>query len=993
MNFVGNMIQYFDRHNRLCWVCIILMFIGIYFQMDRFRFQLLPNLTPLQYQIMTTFPNHSAEEVDKSLSLPMSKRISSLKEVKQIRTFSEHGHSKIEILLQSNVSVWEFKEELFQLLFEIKDELPLGVGTPKVQMGSDHQNPFIEFTISKQTKLTNENFSYLVNQLKYKLERISGVIEVKKVGDSESFGFIHLRETFLKLHPIKIKDIEYQIISAMQAGSLGKLYDVGRETEIKYGPEISSLEEIRKFPIHLGDSKYIPLEEFADTSIQHSSVNQIVQHGGKNSVYFAIHVDRSQDPLKLSSQIHLILNEYNQSIQPVLYSDTSRELKKQLVQFFFFLFASLLCALIFSYSLYKEWFPVLCLLFAVIVSLVCFFHLMNLFSISVNLLSISGISVGIGMLFDANNLIYYSIQSQCQKESVKVNCVMEGVRNVLISLFCSALTTMVVIFPLLLYAHEWREFFYDIGLSIVLLIFSSLVTSVTVIPLLFITFNPQLQKKTDRQEKDLFQLPLGFNLIWAWKKWIVFLCLVMLFLTFVFYRNKVQFQIFPNPKPIGKLIHVVPKSTIQFLEEKFLINEILNRINGNHLLQSIVILPQNTASDQWEANVNAVPFVIKFFDFEGSEKWLTEVLQSINPNRWQVGVFEIHSELSQSLPFLPVDKIVLLHEDWDQLNRLAEEVLHLQTEEKLGGKFHFIPTPIQMKIWKTRILPNSEVQPDLEDLEKNLLYRTSPKYLGLLGKGNSLPMYLSMSKKTDASRLPPSSSLPLFKSATKDLIFPESLFQMTEQKSFSVFQRESGKFFLEWMGDFGIENSILTKKSEGLQYYINSVKKETLNFYLTLFVLLVCSYVLIYLALVGIYESFYRPCIYLLISFSYFLSVTIFLIFIIPEIHFGHYMGLVILIGLSIDSISLYGERWELTKEIPDNSLRIKLVFDWLQKPILLNFGSTFFGLLPVVFIVFPGSEFVRAIAVTMCIGILVSCVFVFYLYPKIFIKCFRFPI
>lgn len=991
MIFVRNLIQLFEKHNRLCWVGIILMFIGIYFQMDRFRFQLLPNLTPLKYQITTAFPNHSAEEVDMTLSLPMSKRISSLNAVKQIRTHSDHGHSKIEIYLQSEVSLWEFKEELFQLLYEIKDELPLGVGTPKVQMGSENQNPFFEFTISKRTNLTNENFSFLINQLKYKLERISGVIEVKKIGDSESFGLIRLREAVLNFHPIKIKDIELQITSAIQAGSLGKLFDLGRETEIKYGPEISSLEEIRKFPIHLGDTKYIPLEAIAETSMHHSSQNQLVEHGGNESVYFAIYAERSQDPIKLSSQIHLILNNYNESIKPVVYSDTSTELTNQLYQFIFFLLASLLFALVFSYSLYKELFPVLCLLFSVIVSLVCFFHLMNLFSISVNLLSLSGISVGIGMLFDANNLIYYSIQSQCRKEVVNVNSVAEGVKNVLISLFCSGLTTMVVIFPLLLYAHEWRDFFYDIGLSIVLLIFSSFVTSVTIIPLLFLTFNPSLHKKTIHQKKDLFQLPWDLFLKWPWKKWIAFSCLLLIFLTSVSYWNNDQFQIFPKPKPIGKMIHVVPKSTIQFVEEKFLIKEILSRFNGNHLLQNIVILPQNPHLDQLDPNVNAVPFVIKWFDFDGSEKWLSEVMQLINPNRWQVETAEIHSELSHSLPFLPVNKIVLLHEDWEQLNRFANEVIHSNSKEKLGGDFHFLPTNITLKVWKSKILPNSEVQPDIDDLEKNLLYRSSPKYLGLLGKHNLLPLYLSISKGSDDLNLPTSSSLPLFKSVSKERIFPESLFQMTEQKTFSVYQRESEKFYLEWEGNLGIEKSILSQKIEGLQYYITSANEETFNFYKILLLLLVCSFVLIYLALVGIYESFYRPFIYLSISICYFLSVSMCLILLIPEIHFGHYMGLVILIGLSIDSISLYGERWELTKEIFDNSLRIKSVFDWLRKPILLNFGSTFFGLIPVVFIILPGSEFVRSIAVTMCIGILISYVFVFYLYPRIFTKFFGF--
>lgn len=984
MKPIDQLVYSFRKHKHLCWVGLIFITVSIFFRMDQLKIQLLPNLSPLKYYVTTSFSNHSAEVVDLTLSLPMSNRISSLKSVNQIKTYSSHGFSRIEIELNLGSTSWEFKEELYQLLFELKNELPLGVGLPKVSSGKEYQNPFFEFTIKKNTFLSKTQFFYNINQMKYKIERIPGVVEVKKMGDHNPTVIVSLNESKLSLYPIKLSDLEYQFTSAIKSGSLGKISEVDQESEIKFDSEIKSLDEIQKFPFHFGDGKWIQLENIASASIVSLPSDEIVEINGQRSVYFAVYVDCSKNPLEISNQIQQILEEYDDTLQPKVYSDSSIELKSQISQFLFFLTLSLFFASLFSYLMYRQWFPVICLLVSVLFSLIFFFHLLVSFSLSVNLLSLSGISVGIGMLFDANNLIYYSIQSTNTQNKDKVIAVTNGISNVFISLFSSCLTTIVVLFPLLFYAHEWRDFFYDIGLSVILLILSSLFTSVTIVPLFFLSFSGSNGRSFHFLEAPIFKriVKISSNRLQILIIFVIFG--FVLISNFKWGFNK--FQIFPKPNPIGQLIQVSPMEKISMKEERFIIQEIQKKFEQDYPNQQLLILPF-FEKDEIDAKQFAIPFLLKWYESDSGSTNDTEVFFPINAKRWNLKRINLQSELALSLPFLPTDSVMVFNERWEKLMEWMETMLVSNLNLNSKGKFDSIPNVIQMKEWKSNLFLNPELLPDLDDLKQKVLLKNTPKYIGMLGIENPIPIYFELLGSNNFKSEKNLNQLPTFKSHSKESIFPDALFRMKEKKSYSEYKREAGKFYIEWLGDLSIEKNLKGLEEEGFQYKIRSEKNETISFYCILFVLLVFSFLFIYLVLVGIFESFFRPFIYLSISLLYSIAVLFCLVILVPEIHFGHYMGLIVLIGLSLDSISLFGERWEYSKNIKNRKEKIQKVLEWLTKPIILNVGTTFFGLLPVVLIVFPGSEFVRAIAVTICIGILVSLFFIFKIYPLVFQK------
>lgn len=75
--------EVYQKRNRSCLVFVLFIFIVLLFRLQEIQIKLLPELTSLRYFIVTDFPNHSALDVDQTVSLPISNRVSSLKSVKK----------------------------------------------------------------------------------------------------------------------------------------------------------------------------------------------------------------------------------------------------------------------------------------------------------------------------------------------------------------------------------------------------------------------------------------------------------------------------------------------------------------------------------------------------------------------------------------------------------------------------------------------------------------------------------------------------------------------------------------------------------------------------------------------------------------------------------------------------------------------------------------------------------------------------------------------
>lgn len=981
------------KHKRLYSVICISMVIATFFRIPELEIWLLPKLTPARFFILTEFPNHSAEDTDRMVSLPISEMISSVKFVERIRTISEHNKSIVQIDLQFDVSTRDFKEDLYQTILEMKDKLPFGVGTSRLVQGEIDDHPFFEILIPKEGSSDLSQLQFHLKQLVFQLERISGVTEVRISGNPIKSSFISLRPQVLDVFPINIHELELQILAGIRGGSLGLVEEYTNETELKFSPDILNHQNLFEFPIHLGNGNSVSLGRLASIYEAESPKEKLTRFNGKDSIYISIFTESVANPLKLSSEIKSKLENSDPILASEIFYDGSTELQNQITQSAFNMIWGLGFAFLFSFLLYRSLMPALILFGSVLFSLVLFFHLILFFSISINLLSLGGISVGIGLLFDASNLTVFAIRKHLSENFPTLDAVTQGIRSVLVSLISSSLTTIVVFIPLLFYQMHWRDFFFDSGVCIALLVFCSFVSSVFVVPLLSILMSEKLKYKNKKSiiEDFLLRIYNNTNHLFSLRNLRIVMFVMVLVSFFCYFCLGLKFEIFPKQSPVGIRLQMVPKHQMSLEEELRFVYALEKKIKIFDPELSSFVSPIYSYDDKVQHPQKAIPIEFKFLGFT-KEKELDLIFSHEHwQSKWDWKLEQIRSQVTRALPFIPIDSVTFLHENWEELKQIAINFQSQSNTKSSDGKFDFLPKTITLEDWSRTQIPDPAWHPNEEDLKQKFLYEQSPKYLGSFGDINKTDLYLGLepflSKETNSNEF----STISFKTKTNESTFLSTLFTTKKKESLDQFRRESGLFYLEWVGQIlDLDPMVLDPKGR-LSLLKVSLDEEIKKFYLILLILLLVSLLFIYLALVGIYESFRIPAFYLLIAFVYLVVTYIFIICLFSNFHLGHYIGFVVLLGLSIDSISLFGERWvEVSNHIVAASERQENVFRWLALPIVLNAGTTMMGLFPVIFFVSPGSEFSRSIATTMFVGILISLIFVFYLYPLFFQKFWK---
>ncbi|PJZ44774.1 efflux RND transporter permease subunit [Leptospira brenneri] len=981
---IDNYVRSLSKHRRLYFVISFSLLIAVFFRLDELQIWLLPRLTPIRYFVVTEFPNHSAEDTDLMVSLPISEILSSVKSVERIRSVSEHGKSIVQLDLSYRASLSEFEEELYQTIFEMKDKLPPGVGVSRLVEGGSDDKPFMEILISKPNEKDLENFDFHLKQLQFQLERISGITKVQILGKPKESTFISIDPKVIDLFPLNIRNLELQILSGLHSGSLGKVEGFTRDTELKFASEIKSKDDLNTFQIHLENGKSTSLAQLTKIFDSELPEERLTRVGGKETIYIAIYSDTKTNPLRVSEAVQNKINGF-EMFSAKIYSDVSQELRTSLIQFVMNLIWGLGFAFLFSYFLYRSLVPSLLLFVSVFFSLILFFHLILFFSVSINLLSLGGISVGIGMLFDASNLTVFSIRSQLLSQKNPIEAVSKGIRSVIVSLFSSSLTTIVVFIPLLVFPMEWKDFLFDSGVSIALLVFCSFVSSLWIVPLFSVSF-PEIRENKEKIERK--------NLILNWysrtyqlgefflqRNFIIGFVLVLGLSAFCFGS---RFEIFPKQSSVGLKVKVFPKKGMSLQEELYFVHQLETQIQNFDPGVSVLVYPIEISDDSNKHPEKAVPIQWKFFGTQNPKNLEDFLNKKLSDSHWDWRLESIESEVSKALPFLPYDSIVFLDGNLEKLLNFSYEWRKNTEKLKLVGDFDFLPNPIIVEEWSRFSIPVPEFLPDEDDLKNRILYQNIPRYLGELGNIHKRDLYLGIGLLNSNFLGEENSERTNFKTKLNDLVSAKSIYTPKNKTSYDEFRRESGLFYLEWMGVLSDFDKDFLKRF-GISFIKFSAEEEIYKFFSILIFLFFIAFVFIYLALVGIYESFQIPIFYLGISIFYLFvaSLTVWILF--DTFHLGHYIGLVVLLGLSIDNISLFGERW---KDVPLEAINTngrEIVFRWLAEPIFLNAGTTMMGFLPVLFFGFSGSEFSRSIALTMFVGIPISVFFVFYIYPYLF--------
>lgn len=483
----------FYRNSRLLilTICLILVW-GLS------SFSVLPRLEDPQIsqwygKITTSFPGASAQRVESLVTDRLEQELLQMEEIKTITSTSRLGSSTMILKLQDRVeNLDEVWSRVRDRLADVTPTLPPGVLAPEYE--EIHQRAYsLIVALTWDLEESPANYAILqriAEELKEQLRAIKGTEEIEFFGAPSE-------EIIVEIDPVKLaalgltpQDVSQQIRISDAKVASGIVRNSQNNLLLEVETELDSLTRIRQIPITVGNNSN-QLTRLGDLAIVKKGIREpapeLALINGQPGIVLAVRIEPNIRIDHWMKKAHQILEEFRQSssrgISLQLLLDQSIYVQSRLTGLFKNLFLGALCVVV-STALFMGWRPAIVVGSAIPLSIMMVFGGMRFLGIPLHQMSVTGLVIALGMLIDNAIVVVDEMQNLLRSGFSPAKAISKTVGHIAIPLTASTLTTVLTFLPIALIPGDTGEFVRTISLSVILALLSSLLLSLTIIPVL-----------------------------------------------------------------------------------------------------------------------------------------------------------------------------------------------------------------------------------------------------------------------------------------------------------------------------------------------------------------------------------------------------------------------------------------------------------------------------------------------------------------------------
>ncbi|MGI3001969.1 efflux RND transporter permease subunit [Shewanella algae] len=477
---------------------------------SRLAVKLLPDLSYPTLTIRTLYEGAAPVEVEQLISKPIEEAVGIVKGLRQISSISRSGMSDV-------VLEFEWGTEMDMASLDVREkldtiELPLDVKKPLLLRFNPNLDPIMRLALPapKATEAELKRLrTYAEEELKRDLESLSGVAAVRLSGGLEQEVHILLNQQKLAQLDLSSEAIRNRISEENVNLSAGKVIQGDREYLVRTVNQFHSLDELANVIVYQKGNTLVRLGEIAEVIDAFKERSDITRIGGKESIELAIYKEGDANTVavanKLKSQLQQMRSEAKDSATPVpeIIYDQSEFIESAVSEVTSSALIGSLLAMLVIYLFLRDIIPTLIISISIPFSVIATFNMMYFADISLNIMSLGGIALAVGLLVD-NAIVVLENIDRCKAQGMdRRQAAITGTKEVAGAIFASTLTTLAVFVPLVFVDGIAGALFADQALTVTFALLASLLVALTSIPMLAsregFTMLPELVKRDKPQ--------------------------------------------------------------------------------------------------------------------------------------------------------------------------------------------------------------------------------------------------------------------------------------------------------------------------------------------------------------------------------------------------------------------------------------------------------------------------------------------------------------
>ncbi len=482
--------------------------------LGRLNVNLLPDLSYPTLTVRTTFEGAAPIEIENLITKPIEEAVGVVKGVKKVRSISRTGQSDVVLEFAwgtemdfANLDVIS-KLDAIQLPLQAKKPVTLRFdptldpvmryalyfNTSKIEVNDD--NVRVDYASFDENDIDDPDAIARLKQLriigeellKKNLESSDGVASVKISGGLEEEIQVNIDQQRLAYLNIPIETVT-SILSAENVNlSGGRLEEGTQQYLVRTLNEFKDLNQIRNVIISTVNDNTIYLKDVADVTQAYKEREAITRLDGMEAVEVAVYKEGDGNTVAVAEVVEERINRIRDTLpegmklekvydQSVFISSAVNEVKNAGV------IGGILAVLVLFFFLRDFWSTVI-ISVSIPVSIIATFNLMYGNDITLNIMSLGGIALGIGMLVDNSIVVLENIARHKAMGKGVLKAAQDGAGEVGTAVIASTLTTVAVFFPLVFVDGIAGQLFRDQALTVTFSLLASLAVAVTLIPMM-----------------------------------------------------------------------------------------------------------------------------------------------------------------------------------------------------------------------------------------------------------------------------------------------------------------------------------------------------------------------------------------------------------------------------------------------------------------------------------------------------------------------------
>lgn len=447
-----------------------------------------PEATIPFFFVSLPYPGSTPEEVERNVLRPVEEAIATMPGIKSMnsRANAEGGTIQVEFSDWGR-DIAMAASEARERIDAIRDQLPDDFRRYYVQRWSTSDREAMSLRLNSEEDLT-ARVDLIERSIKQRLERLPGVARIEVEGVAKQEVLVALDKDRLSAHGVALNELVQQLQAANFSVSAGQINEAGRRLRVQPRGELLELQALRDLRINNRGTR---LSDIAEVSFQPQRMNYVRQMEGRPSVGVDIYKERSANLVDLSravrAEIKVLENDpAMRGIDIEIADDQGQAVTTSLLKLAEAGAIGLLLSVIVLYAFLRHWPSTLMVSMAIPICFIMTLGFMYFTGITLNIISMMGLLLAVGMLVDNAVVVVESIYQEREKfPDQPAMASIVGTRHVAIALSAGTLCHCVVFLPMMFGEKNIITIYLSqLAVTISVSLLASWLVAVSLIPML-----------------------------------------------------------------------------------------------------------------------------------------------------------------------------------------------------------------------------------------------------------------------------------------------------------------------------------------------------------------------------------------------------------------------------------------------------------------------------------------------------------------------------